>query len=251
MFDSTKQEGSYFPHPESVIEPSCIILGVDGSMVEEKGITPDMVMGNPELAEKALAWGNGSRMIAFLNQDSIKKAPRTSRLVNYLGWLGCGLMVLIVSNPNSTEPENTWTKSRGISDIRGEAFLFAIGCTKGNGGDWNVLLNTVDGLALAEEILGYDGKSLQDAIFFRESARIQKTIPPGEKSKVFKSCDDTGSFRFQKSCGVCHKKKVDAKITACPCHRVYYCSSECQKADWTTHRKFVHKGIFLGKLKKN
>lgn len=247
MFSSTKQEGSHFLDPAPIVEPSCISLKVDGSMVEEKGgLTPDMI--NPELSKEASMWIKGTRMIAFLNQDSIKKAShKQSRLVNYLGWLGCSLMVLIVSDPNSAESENMWTKSRGISGVRGEAFLFTVGCTKDDGGDWNVLLDTVDGLELAEEILGYDGKSLQDATFFQERSRFQKEIPSGEKSKVFESCDDTGSFRFQKSCGVCHKKKIDAKITACPCARVYYCSSECQKADWTSHREFVHKGIFLGK----
>ena len=136
---------------------------------------------------------------------------------------------------------------QGVKWYTRTSFPFAVGCTKEGDDEWNVFLDTVDGLALAEEILGYDGKSLQDATFFHESARVHrnKEIPYG---KMFKSCDDADSFRFQKSCGVCHKKKVDAKITACPCKRVYYCSPECQKDDWASHREFVHRGVFLGKL---
>ena len=52
VFSSTKQEGSHFLDPAPIVEPSCISLKVDGSMVEEKGgLTPDMI--NPELSKEA------------------------------------------------------------------------------------------------------------------------------------------------------------------------------------------------------
>ena len=41
----------------------------------------------------------------------------------------------------------------------------------------------------------------------------------------------------QKTCAKCHKNQADVSLKRCgKCHNQWYCSRECQKADWKTHK---------------
>jgi hypothetical protein len=52
-----------------------------------------------------------------------------------------------------------------------------------------------------------------------------------------KICDDCKKEdAVAKTCVIC-KKISDKRLLCCPCKTVRYCSSECQKKDWKSHKK--------------
>jgi len=72
-------------------------------------------------------------------------------------------------------------------------------------------------------------------------AKNRKKQERFEKSKAGKSaklCHDLGYNPEIDVCGICEVRGVDKKLFSCKgCYSIYYCSKECQKSDWKTHKK--------------
>merc|ERR1712087_242685 len=68
----------------------------------------------------------------------------------------------------------------------------------------------------------------------RACPRPQRAISPGRQIHV-KNAKHTGKLRLCDSCGKLETKK--GEMLACSkCHKVTYCSKECQIAHWKAHK---------------
>jgi hypothetical protein len=59
---------------------------------------------------------------------------------------------------------------------------------------------------------------------------------------VTKKFDDTKLERtktkhFNRVCDKCGKPETTVELKACPCGKVHYCGTECQRSDWKEHKK--------------
>ena len=258
VFDATENDETYFMNPLDLMDPTCYIINTDGTLSEEISVDSEEFnkdrFKTPDMLEIIQEWKSGTKILYYSKTESFYDENSSSEedkfeIKNQLGWLGYSLVLYIVSNPVSKDCENKWLKQRGVSGVNGEAYMFAVG-HKESDGESNILVNLGDSILLANDLSRKNGSILADSVVFhdrmRDSIKLSETIKYDVDLKPLRPFDDADSFYFMKTCAVCKKSKREGfSITACPCKRVYYCSRECQNSDWGSHRRFLHKGIFL------
>jgi len=84
-------------------------------------------------------------------------------------------------------------------------------------------------------------KSIEDTERRRHERRILCTMRgarEGNKTCSLENiCDDCKKEdAVARTCVIC-KKVSDNRLLCCPCKKARYCSSECQKEDWNSHKK--------------
>lgn len=93
-----------------------------------------------------------------------------------------------------------------------------------------------------QQLTNYMNQNRSGCMFFclEEVIKTRPTDPVLQKLREWidqvtpDNQDDAASFAA-KMCRTCHKK-VDSLKKCARCTRVYYCSKECQCADWKTHK---------------
>ena len=77
-------------------------------------------------------------------------------------------------------------------------------------------------------------------IFFREAFLYQRTVAKEMAREELFTHTNVNSERYNKlhvTCGGCKKPISENNMKSCPCKTVFYCSKECQLADWKIHKR--------------
>ena len=212
--------------------------------------------------EYTFPYGWEEKTICTLSSESVMEdiGQNDGELLDYLKSIQSGISIIIAMDFQREGDENIWLKRRGYPGINGNVLLLAE--TLSYEVD-NINIPIKDSLEIVENILASRGKTLIDCILhvtrleeyhksridgvdgFMTMTRSEflSISEVREHDKEVESPDDGCPVVFKKKCYVCNNPRVTN--CPCPCDRVYYCSIHCKDADWESHSKYVHRGIFM------